>query len=186
MPPTTSQGPGYIPGWPLYPGDFIVMNQLSTLGMALLALVALTTVVTPSSANGHQSFEMAHKALAAILSEASAKDVMRAYQRQTNTISIDGDDLDQPHHLTVSTAAGGSLQGTIEINGNTQIPLTSASTTVDLSPYLTNSRTKVVITGRYSPIHGSVAVGFEGPVTTVQQQTGGTGVVNYELNLVID
>lgn len=162
------------------------MNQLSTLGMALLALIAVTTVVTPSSANGNQSFDVAHKTLTAILSEVSAKDVMRTYQRQTNTLSLDSTALDQPHQLTVQAEAGASLQGTIEINGDTQIPLTGSSISIDLSPYLTSARTKVVITGQYTPAHSNVTVGLNGPGTTVRQQTGGTGLINYELNLLVD
>ncbi|NJL48669.1 MAG: hypothetical protein HC929_15795 [Leptolyngbyaceae cyanobacterium SM2_5_2] len=57
---------------------------------------------------------------------------------------------------------------------------------MDLSPYLAQSITDVVIVGTYQPASASVTVTFEGPDTRVQQQAGGTGRVNYQLNLVVD
>jgi hypothetical protein len=162
----------------------MVMKHPSVLGIALLVLVAVTAV-GPSSAKNDSSFAGTYRALSAILSQVSAKDVMESYQRQTNTISLDRANLDEPHLLSVSVPAGASIQGHIEIDGQTRVPLRTSSEFVDLSPYLGESITRVTIVGSYSPASASVAIGFNGPGTVVQQQTGGTGRINYQLNLVV-
>lgn len=161
------------------------MNHPSTLGVALLILVAVTAAVGPSSANGSQPFGSTYQTLSAILSKASAKDVMDSYQRQTNTISLDRANLDEPHLLSVSVPAGVTLQGYIEIDGHTRVPLSASSEFIDVSPYLNASITRVTIAGSYSPASASVAIAFNGPNTVVQQQAAGTGRINYHLNLVV-
>ncbi|MBW4459611.1 hypothetical protein [Nodosilinea sp. FACHB-141] len=161
------------------------MKHPSALGVSLLILVAVTAAVGPSSANGNQSFGVSHQALSAILSRASAKDVMDSYQRQTNTISLDRANLDEPHLLSVSIPTGSSLQGYIEIDGHTRVPLGANSEFIDVSPYLSEAITRVTIVGSYSPPSASVAIAFNGPNTVVQQQTGGTGRINYQLNLLV-
>lgn len=161
------------------------MKHPSAFGVALLILVAVTAAVGPSSANSNQSFGVSYQALSAILSRASAKDVMDSYQRQTNTISLDRAHLDEPHLLSVSVPGGASLQGYIEIDGHTRVPLGTNSEFVDVSPYLSESITRVTIVGSYSPASASVAIAFNGPNTVVQQQIGGTGRINYQLNLLV-
>ena len=64
--------------------------------------------------------------------------------------------------------------------------LGAGSTVLNLSPYLTQPLTTVVIAGTYSPPGGAAAITFEGPNTMVQQQARGTGRVNYQLNLVVE
>lgn len=161
------------------------MKQPSALGVALLILLAVTAAVGPSSAHNHQSFGVTYQALSAILSQVSARDVMNSYQRQTNTISLERANLDDPHLLSVSVPAGVTLQGYIEIDDHTRVPLSSASEFLDVSPYLSESITRVTIVGSYSPPSASVAIAFNGPNTVVQQQTGGTGRINYQLNLLV-
>ncbi len=161
------------------------MKHPSALGVSLLILVAVTTAVGPSSANGSQAFGGTYHALSAILSKASAKDVMESYQRQTNTISLDRANLDEPHLLSVSAPRGGTLQGYIEIDGETRLPLGNNSEFLDVSPYLGKAVTHVAIVGSYSPASGSVDIVFNGPNTVVQQQTAGTGRINYQLTLVV-
>ncbi|MGB6014029.1 MAG: hypothetical protein WBG32_04805, partial [Nodosilinea sp.] len=121
----------------------------------------------------------------AILSKASAKYVMDSYQRQTNTITLDRASLDQPHLLSVSVPGGASLQGYIEIDDHTRVPLGNSADFIDVSPYLSESITQVTIVGSYSPASASVAIAFNGPGTVVQQQTGGTGQISYKLNLLV-
>lgn len=161
------------------------MKHPSVLGITLLILVAVTTAVGPSSANGNQPFGVSYQTLSAILAKASAKDVMASYQRQTNTISLERANLDEPHLLSVSVPSGATLQGYIEIDDHTRVPLSSSSEFLDISPYLSESITRVTISGSYSPSSASVAIAFNGPNTVVQQQTGGTGRINYQLNLLV-
>ncbi|MBE9138792.1 hypothetical protein IQ254_16595 [Nodosilinea sp. LEGE 07088] len=168
-----------------FPGDVIVINHPSALGVALLILVAVTAAEGASSANGHRSFGVNYQTLGTILSKANAKDVMDSYQRQTNTISLERTHLDQPHLLSVSVPTGATLQGYIEIDGHTRVPLSNTSEFIDVGPYLTQSITRVTIVGSYAPALASVAIAFNGPDTVVQQQTGGTGQINYQLNLLV-
>ncbi|WP_035992894.1 hypothetical protein [Leptolyngbya sp. KIOST-1] len=161
------------------------MQHPSALGVALLILVAVTAVVGPSSANGNAAFEGTYQTLGAILSRASARDVMDSYQRQTNTISLDRAHLDDPHLLSVSVPGGASLQGYIEIDGHTRVPLNNNSEFIDISPHLNEAITRITIVGSYSPASASVSIAFNGPNTVVQQQTGGTGRINYQLNLLV-
>ena len=119
------------------------------------------------------------------MSQASAKGVMESYQRQTNTISLDRADLDEPHLLSVSVPAGATLQGYIEIDGHTRVPLSHTPEVLDIGPYLGEAITRVIITGSYSPASAAVAIAFNGPNTVVQQQAAGTGRINYQLNLVV-
>jgi hypothetical protein len=163
----------------------MVMKHPSALGVALLILVAVTAAVGPSSANGNQSFGGTYQALSTILSKATAKDVMESYQRQTNTISLDRANLDEPHLLSVSVPAGGTLQGYIEIDGHTRVPLSTSSEFLDVSPYLSETITRITIVGSYSPPNAGVAIAFNGPNTVVQQQTAGTGRIHYQLNLLV-
>lgn len=161
------------------------MKHPSALGVALLVLVAVTAVVGPSSANGNASFEGTYPSLSAILSKASAKDVMESYQRQTNTITLDRAHLDDPHLLSVSVPGGATLQGYIEIDGHTRLPLDNSPASIDIGPYLSASMTRITIVGNYSPATAAVAIAFNGPNTVVQQQTGGTGRISYQLNLLV-
>ncbi|HSM81545.1 MAG TPA: hypothetical protein VLS96_07660 [Nodosilinea sp.] len=161
------------------------MKHPSALGIALLVLVAVTAAVGPSSANGNLTFAGTYDALSAILSKASAKDVMDSYQRQTNTISLDRANLDEPHLLSVTVPAGATLQGYIEIDGQTRLSLGTSSDYFDLSPYLSQAVTRVTIVGSYSPATAAAAIAFNGPNTVVQQQSAGTGRINYQLNLVV-
>jgi hypothetical protein len=163
----------------------MAMQYPSTLGIALLILVAVTTAVGPSAANGNQRFKSIYQTLNTILSQASAKGVMESYQRQTNTISLDRADLDEPHLLSVSVPAGATLQGYIEIDGHTRVPLSHTPEVLDIGPYLGEAITRVIITGSYSPASAAVAIAFNGPNTVVQQQAAGTGCINYQLNLVV-
>lgn len=163
----------------------MVIKHPSALGGALLILVAVTAAVGPSSATGNPSFGVSYQTLSAILSKASAKEVMDSYQRQTNTISLERANLDEPHLLSVSVPAGATLQGYIEIDDHTRVPLENNTAFLDVSPYLNEAITQVTIVGSYSPASASVAIAFNGPNTVVQQQAAGTGRINYQLNLLV-
>ncbi|MGF1566846.1 MAG: hypothetical protein ACFCVD_02025 [Nodosilinea sp.] len=110
---------------------------------------------------------------------------MDSSQRQTSTISLNRAALGEPHLLTISVPAGATLQGRIEIDGRTQQSLDGNSVSVDLSPLLRNPTTHVAIVGSYTPASSSVAITFTGPNTTIQQQAGGIGKIDYHLNLVV-
>jgi hypothetical protein len=163
------------------------MFNPSALGVALLVLLA-TTAMVGSSSSGNRGFQVAHQSLGSLISSTSADHMMGSYQRQTNTISLRRQRLSEPHQLTISAAPGVTLRGTITINGNTQQSLTldQMSGGLDLGPYLAQSITDVVIVGTYQPASALVTVTFDGPDTKIQQQAGGTGRVNYQLNLVVD
>jgi hypothetical protein len=163
----------------------MAMKHPSALGIALLVLVAVTTVVGPSSANNTLSFAGTYKALSAILSQVTAQDVMAAYQRQTNIISLEGADLDEPHLLSINAPVGTILQASIAVDDHPPVPLKGNGELLDIRPYLRETITRITIVGTYSPATTVVTIGFSGPNTTVQQQTGGTGQIHYQLNLLV-
>jgi hypothetical protein len=162
------------------------MINPAAIGISILILLAVTTTVGSSSAKQDNIFKGSHRNLGIVLSDMSLKDVMRSYQQQTNTIVLHPSVLADPHILQIEVPSGATLQGQIVINDDIQLPLDRDSVPIDLSPYLKSGRTEVVITGTYSPAAASVLVQFEGPDTLVQQQTAGTGELNYQLNLVVE
>ncbi|MGB3138159.1 MAG: hypothetical protein WBG38_03915 [Nodosilinea sp.] len=161
------------------------MKHPSALGVALLALVAVTTAVGPSSAYSNQSFGLTYETLSSALAKASATDVMESYQRQTDTITLERASLGEPYLLSVSVPDGATLKGYIEIDGHARIPLNSSSKHLDVSPYLNETVTQVAIVGSREPAAAAVAIAFSGPKTMVQQQAAGTGQINYQLNLLV-
>lgn len=108
---------------------------------------------------------------------------MTSYQRQTNTVTLRRDLLDEPHYLTLRSEGASRLNGQILINDRIVRNLDAGSLTVDLAPYLTTGTTTVTLTADYAPTNASVVLRFEGPETTVSQQLSGTGQLNYQLVL---
>lgn len=161
------------------------MFNPSALGVALLILLATTTMVDSSSSNT-RTFHAAHRSLSSLIANTKVGYMMGSYQRQTNSISLSRRTLDQPHTLTISAPSGTTLQGTITIDGRTRLTLGQGSSSFDLSPYLTQSATQVVIEATYTPASAAVSIVFEGPDTTVRQGSSGTGQINYQLNLMLD
>ncbi|HIK45884.1 MAG TPA: hypothetical protein IGR64_13525, partial [Leptolyngbyaceae cyanobacterium M65_K2018_010] len=112
------------------------MFNPSALGIALLVLLATTTMVG-SSSGSNQLFQPAYRSLSALLSRHGTDQIMGAYQRQVNTISLSRSSLGERHRLTVTAPANGVLQGTITINDQAPQSLRPGFTSLDLSPYLT-------------------------------------------------
>jgi hypothetical protein len=162
------------------------MINPAAIGIAILILFAVTTTVGSSSAKQDNTFKGSHPNLGEVLSDISLKDVMRSYQHQTNTIVLTSSALEDPHMLQIEVPSGATLQGQVLINNQIRLPLDSDLLPLDVSPYLQSGRTEVVITGTYNPVSASALIRFEGPDTLVQQQTAGTGEINYQLNLVVE
>lgn len=161
------------------------MFNPSALGVALLILVATTTMVDPSSETTH-TFQATHRSLSSLIANTKVGYMMGAYQRQTNSISISRRRLDQPHTLTISAPPGTTLEGTITIDDHTQLTLGQGSSAFDLSPYLTEAATQVVVEAFHTPASAEVSILFEGPDTTVRQSSSGSGRIDYQLNLMLD
>lgn len=77
------------------------MFNPSALGVALLILLATTTMVDSSSSNT-RTFHAAHRSLSSLIANTKVGYMMGSYQRQTNSISLSRRTLDQPHTLTIS------------------------------------------------------------------------------------
>jgi hypothetical protein len=101
-------------------------------------------------------------------------------QTQATTISLNSDDLRQPHFLRVSTAAA-QLNGRIELDGKLVQTLKNSRVQIDLSPKLTQGRHILSISGEYRPTNASVQIELIGPNTQVSQQTAGSGSINQTL-----
>jgi hypothetical protein len=162
------------------------MHNPSAFGVALLVLVT-ATLVGPSEANDNRTFNGLHPMLRSLVTDFDMQEMLRTYQQPANIISLDRATIDEPHWLTVSIPVDTELQGEILINDTIRIPLEDdGSTRLDLSPYFFDDETTIKISGRYQPASAALAVIFDGPSTLIQQQTGNTGELNYQLTLVVD
>jgi hypothetical protein len=162
------------------------MRNPSAIGVSILILIAATTMVGSSAADSHYAFHGSHQSLIKALASADTQAILQFYQRQVDTINVQGAVLQEPHLLTLRLPEGTTFQGHMTINGETQLSLNSNSASVDLSPYLKASENQVVITGHYAPPERSAVVDFKGSDTLVQQLIGDTGQINYQLNLVVE
>jgi hypothetical protein len=162
------------------------MQNPSAFGVSLLVLVTATLVVGTSEANENRTFQPVHPALQSAVADFNVQDLLRTYQESPNVISLDRDTLDVPHWLTVSVPVDTDFQGEIVINHAIRLPLANDSTRINLSPYLLGAETTVEISGRYQKDATPIAIIFDGPNTLMEQQTDGTGKLDYQLRLVID
>lgn len=108
--------------------------------------------------------------------------VQAQQQTQETTISINLEDLRQPHFLKIRGATKGTqLNGQIKLDGEWLQSIKNNHTQINLSPKLTKGRHIISIAGEYSPTNSSVLIEFSGTNTQVSQQTGGSGYINQTL-----
>lgn len=161
------------------------MVNPSALGVAFLVLLATTTMVGSSSSN-QQPFQVSHPSLGRVLADNAVGAVAGAYQRQTNTISLDRESLAAAQRLSVQVPEGVALEGTITINGTEQQPLPPEGITLDLRSVLAQGATEITLEGIYSPVDAEIMVLFENPETTVRQRIGQQGTVHYHIEFRMD
>ncbi|YAF96537.1 MAG: hypothetical protein AB3A66_02270 [Nodularia sp. CChRGM 3473] len=104
---------------------------------------------------------------------------------QESSVSLSRANLRQPHILSINTS-GSRLQGNITYNGKVIQQIRDKRAYVNLSPYLSLGKHTVKISTRYSPASSSVSVEFRGPGINVTQQTSGSGILNYTLNVNVN
>jgi hypothetical protein len=104
---------------------------------------------------------------------------------QESSVTISAANLRQPHILSVNTS-GSELQGNITYNGKVIQQIQGKRVEVNLSPYFSVGKHTVKIFTRYFPESSSVSVSFTGPGINVTQQTSGSGVLNYILNVNVN
>lgn len=160
------------------------MVNPSALGVAFLVVLATTTMVESSSSR--QSFQIAHPSLRDLLSEDSITAMVGIYQRQQNTISLSQEGLGAAQRLLVQVPTGVTFRGTLAINGVVQQPITSEGITLDLRDFLASGSTQVTLEGTYDPPQDGIVVSFDNPDTTVRQQVGQQGSVDYHINFQVD
>ncbi|PSN19529.1 hypothetical protein C7271_06845 [filamentous cyanobacterium CCP5] len=152
--------------------------------LAIIILLGLQlTAASPSIAR----YSAPHSNLAETLRSGQfktlLKDFVRSYQRQDYTISIDRNQVEQPHRLAI--ASPGPIKGTIAVNGEEVQTIERGATVINLAPYLKAGDTTVLLTGRYDPGSEPVTIRFHGPDTELAHQPAETGHLNYQLNLQI-
>jgi hypothetical protein len=103
---------------------------------------------------------------------------------QESTISLSAFNLSHPHILSINTS-GSQLQGKITFNGRVIRQIRGKRAYVNLSPYLSVGKHTVKISTRYFPASSSVKVKFSGPGINVTQETSGSGLLNYILNVSV-
>lgn len=105
-------------------------------------------------------------------------------QVQESTVSLNADDLSQPHVLRIfAPQSSSSLSGSVSFNGRVIHSLRGRGTKINLSPYLRRGRNVVKISGYSSPSSASVEVEFSGPGTHINQTSSGTGSLNQRIVL---
>ncbi|MCX7593807.1 MAG: hypothetical protein N2235_08610 [Fischerella sp.] len=103
---------------------------------------------------------------------------------QESAVTLHAVNLKKPHILRINTS-GSQLQGKITFNGRVIKLIRNKRVYVDLSPYLSMGKHVVEISARYSPASSLVNVEFSGPGVKTTQQTSGSGVLNYTLNVSV-
>lgn len=103
---------------------------------------------------------------------------------QESAISLSADNLSRPHILSINTS-GSQLQGKIVMNGKVIKYIRGKRAYINLSPYLAVGEHTVTISARYSPVSSSVNVEFSGPGINVTEETSGSGLLNYTLNVSV-
>jgi hypothetical protein len=103
---------------------------------------------------------------------------------QESAISLSVINLNRPHILSINTS-GSQLQGKITFNGKVIKQIRGKSAYINISPYLSVGKHTVKIFARYSPVSSSINVEFSGPGIDVTQETSGSGVLNYILNVSV-
>ncbi|MBD2337866.1 hypothetical protein H6G64_12870 [Calothrix sp. FACHB-156] len=104
---------------------------------------------------------------------------------QENTVSLSAANLNRPHILSIHTS-GSQLQGNVIFNGKVLKKIRGRSAYINLSPYLCVGEHTLKISARYFPESSSVNIEFKGPGIDVNQQTSGSGVLNYMLNVDVN
>ena len=162
------------------------MINTSAVGVAVLMLIAATAMVESSSADHDFVFQRSQSTLADRLTRVDWQGMMRSYQRQVHTISLSQAHRDSPHWLEIESPTGTTLRGELTINNTVQLTLEGSSTQVDLSPYLQQPTTEVLVTGTYDADAPPAMIRFKGPDTLVQQHITDGGDINFQLNLVLE
>ena len=157
------------------------MNRLSLVPL-LLGVVGLTVLAQVALA-GEGRFATYPWPLAQLALRPSGEANLISYQRQSSTLTLSRNRLNEPHRLSIRSEGATRLSGQIQVNGRVVKTLEPGTTTLDLAPYLSGNTTTVALTADYAPASARVAMEFTGPETTVSQQTSGNGQLNYELVL---
>ena len=104
------------------------------------------------------------------------------YQR--GKVSLSAANLSQPHILKIETSAT-QLNGKITVNGKVVKNLSSKTTEINLSPYLSVGEHFVEISANYAPATSPIKVELNAPNNNVTQQTSGNGILNYQLSVTV-
>ncbi|GEM_PF-4089505 len=98
-------------------------------------------------------------------------------QQQTTRINLDSPNIRQAHNLVISSDSGTELTAQITVDGRVVKTIKGRGGTVNLSRFLSRGRHNIQISGNYTPASSSVQVEFSGSGTTIDQATGGSGIV---------
>lgn len=104
------------------------------------------------------------------------------YQR--GKVSLSATNLSQPHLLKIESSAT-QLNGRVIVNGKVVKKLSSKTTEIDLSRYLSVGEHKVEISANYAPATSPIKVELNAPNNNLSQQTSGNGTLNYQLDVSI-
>ena len=155
--------------------------------IALTALIVGENTQYPARINNHQS-DMLYYHNIGDMSQIRAINqgiFQRLSDYQESSVHLSQANLKQPHILSIHTS-GLQLQGYITHNGKVIQQIRGRRFQMNLSPYLSDGEHGVRISARYFPKSSSVSVAFRGTGVNVNQQTSGSGILNYVLNLSVE
>ncbi|WP_026733013.1 hypothetical protein [Fischerella sp. PCC 9605] len=124
------------------------------------------------------------KALTVVCTGTSRQHFSSSSDYQESAITLRAVNLRKPHILKINTS-GSQLQGKITFNSKVIKQIRNKRVYIDLSRYLSVGKHVVEISARYSPASSSVNVEFSGPGVKTTQQTSGSGILNYTLNVSV-
>ena len=111
----------------------------------------------------------------------------RSVQVQSTSFNLDASELKAPLLLTVkSTAAGGSLSGSIKLNGKTLGSLSKDKTEVDLAKHLSRGQHKIEVLGSYTPSNAGVEISLVSDSSEISQAMSGSGQIHQIITLDIN
>ena len=105
-------------------------------------------------------------------------------QHQQSAVSLSAEALHQPLWLSAS-APRAQLDGSVILNGRYLAALTGSSLRLNLSPYLSPGRHRLVVQGTVRPFGSNVTLELQGTGLQVSQQSSGSDRFAREIVLEI-
>ncbi len=152
-----------------------------------VAIATLGAAVTQSFIHTNESFVMETDNSSDIGNSMTlaSYESSSSYSYQQSNINLSAQNLQQSHILSIHTS-GSTITGTVTVNGKVVKQLQNNEIDIELSPYLSVGTNRVEISGNYAPKSSTVSVEFNALGANMNQQISGAGIIDSQLNIIID